>query len=339
MQPLVTIPIAAYSTRPDHLSAAIRSALLQSWPRIEVLVSDDSPDQSLRSVVDSFGDPRVSYRHNSPRLGPSENYWAAFREAKGEFIAVLNHDDLFAPDFLEKLLPPLLSDPRLVLSFCDHWVIDVDGRQLAEKTDQLTKLYGRSSLNEGPVAPFFNLFVAKTIPLAMGTVFRKSELPAKLPATAGPAYDFWLAYLLCRGGRGAYFVPERLSSWRQHAANLTGGQSLGWLQGEAECWATASCDSNLVSILPATSRNAALAYFACAKSAWRSGHRVSILRFAMLSLRARPSFRGVLAFLLPIVPRRLDWVGLVSPSQAKAPTPRIGLVESSGVAAPPRIEE
>src|SRR5262249_41108536 len=63
--PLVSIVITAYATRPDYLSTAIQSALGQTWGNLEVIVSDDSPDQSLRVLVEQFADPRVRYRHNS----------------------------------------------------------------------------------------------------------------------------------------------------------------------------------------------------------------------------------------------------------------------------------
>src|SRR6266849_5528963 len=125
-QPLVSIVTTAYKSRPDHLVAAIQSALGQTWGHVEMLVSDDSPDDSLRVVVEKAGDHRVRYRHNSPALGVARNHWRSFREVSGEYIAVLNHDDCFAPDFVERLVAPLEHDSRLALAFCDHWVMDVD---------------------------------------------------------------------------------------------------------------------------------------------------------------------------------------------------------------------
>ncbi len=301
-QPLVTIPIAAYKTRPDQLSAAIESALNQTWLNIEVIVSDDSPEPSLRSVVEQFSDPRLSYRHNSPGLGVNHNYWLCFAEAEGEYIAVLNHDDLFAPTFIERLVSPLIIHPELSLAFCDHWVIDADGHKLIPETEQTTEHWGRLNLQEGIHRPFFDLLVTQTIPMAMGTVFRRSLLPNLLPEEAGPAYDLWLTYLLCQESHGAYYVRDRLSCWRSQIGSLTNQAGFDWLYGSAKCWQTVAKDARLVSIQRVAKWKAARAFCSCAVSAWRSGQRGRCFSFGWRSLQMMPTFKGLATLCLPMVP-------------------------------------
>ncbi len=305
MRPLITIPIAAYKTRPSYLALAVESALAQSWQEIEVIVSDDSPDQALRSVVEQFRDSRVTYHHNSPRLGVARNHWRSFSQAKGDFIAVLNHDDLFAETFLEKLVQPLLLDPSLALAFCDHWVIDENGHQLIEATHNNTKVWGRDRLPAGAITPFYELFLSQSIPMVMGTVFRKSMLPAHLPEEAGPAYDLWLSYLLCREGFGAYFAPEKLSSWRTHSENLTSQGGLDWYHGAAECWSTASRDTNLSSVRRIARRKAAKGYYTAGVAAWKAGHSWNALCYGWRSLMALPTRKGLLVCFISFVPIRL----------------------------------
>ena len=84
--PLVSIVIATYRSRHDHLRVAIASALAQSMADIEVLVSDDSPDDALSELVAGFHDERLRYRHNAPALGVARNHWESFGEARGEFV-------------------------------------------------------------------------------------------------------------------------------------------------------------------------------------------------------------------------------------------------------------
>jgi glycosyltransferase involved in cell wall biosynthesis len=303
--PLISIPITAYKSQAAHLSAAIESAVTQTWQKIEVIVSDDSPDQSLRAVVDQFHDPRVRYRHNSPALGVARNHWSCFREAKGEFIAVLNHDDLFSPTFLERLLPPLRENPELALAFCDHWVISVDGSQLIEETERVSAFWGRSKLAEGIHRPFFDLFAAQTIPMVMGAVFCRSLLPEGLPDQAGPADDLWFTYMLCRQGHGAYYVRDRLSSWRAHPGNVTSQGGADWSYGAAECWNAVTRDSRLSSIHPVARQKAAESYSSCAVSWWRGGQRLRCFRYGWQSLRMQPTWKGFISYLLPMVPTRL----------------------------------
>ena len=76
--PLVSIVIATYRSRHDHLRVAIGSALAQTMADIEVIVSDDSPDDALSGLVASFHDERLRYRHNAPALGVASNHWVSF---------------------------------------------------------------------------------------------------------------------------------------------------------------------------------------------------------------------------------------------------------------------
>jgi len=165
--PLVSIVIATYKSRHDHLGMALRSAIGQTWPQLEVVVTDDSPDDSLDEFVASFGDARLRYRRNAPPLGAAMNHWAAFRECHGEFIVVLNHDDSLEPTFVELLARPLIERPKVSLAFCDHWLMDESGKRLPSETQQNSARWGRASLAAGLHQPFSALVVNQTIPLAM----------------------------------------------------------------------------------------------------------------------------------------------------------------------------
>ncbi|WP_261353357.1 glycosyltransferase family 2 protein [Telmatocola sphagniphila] len=299
----MTIPIAAYKSRPDHLQMAIQSALSQSIKDIEIIVSDDSPDDSLRRIVDTFRDARISYHHNNPRLGVAKNHWRAFENARGEFIAVLNHDDVIAVNFLEKLVNPLLADPNLAIAFCDHWVIDLEGRQLLDESNHIKQIWGRDKIIPGVVMPFYHLFVAQSVPMVMGAVFRKNLFPSNPPDLAGPAYDLWMTYLLCREGRGAYYTPERLSSWRAHPKNITSQGGLDWFYGSAKCWATAGRDANFLPYKSQILRKAAIGYFNCALFELRRGKTWSAFLFGLRSIKTKPTSKGFTACLLPVLPK------------------------------------
>lgn len=233
--PAVTAVIATYRAG-DYLREAIASALAQTLTDLEVLVSDDADDPEVRRLAESFGDPRVRYRSNPSRLGPARNHWAGFAAARGRYLAVLNHDDLWRPGFLEALTAALDRDREAVLAFCDHDVIDASGRVLVAETDRLTRIWGRDRLAPGRHRPFAHLVVTQAVPFAMGAVFRREAIdPAGLP-DVGPAYDLWMAYELSRGGAGAWYLPDRLTAWRVHPTQLTGLGGLDWAAGSLECW-------------------------------------------------------------------------------------------------------
>jgi glycosyltransferase involved in cell wall biosynthesis len=301
--PLVTIVIAAYESQPEYLSAALESAVRQTWHEVEIMVGDDSPDQTLREVVASFNDPRIIYRHNRPSLGVAKNHWARFREAQGKYIAVLNHDDCFAPTFLERLVTPLERHPELALAFCDHWIMDAEGRMLSEETEKTAADYKRAQLTEGIHRPLFGLVVSQTISLVMGTVIRRKLLPAILPDDAGPAYDMWLTYLLCKSGLGAFYVSDRLHSHRVHADNLTKRLGVDGWSANARFWREVSCDRNFALFHRAARRKASQAYIQCALASYRVNRRWDSFLFGAQSLRMLPSFLGMVACFLPLVPQ------------------------------------
>jgi len=303
--PLVSIVMTAYRSDSEHFALAVDSARAQTCKSLEILIGDDSPDDSLRELVDQRNDDRLHYLHHAPPLGVAGNHWAAFERARGQYIVVLNHDDWLAPAFVATLVTALQRHPQAVLAFCDHWVIDHGGHRQADATERTAAAWGRAGLAAGMHCPFGGLLVAQTIPMAMGTMFRRSALPAQLPVHAGPAYDLWLTYLLARTDGGAFYVPERLSAWRDHAANQTSAAALPWLQGAADCWQAVANDPALAGIRTAALGKAASGYGACAVRSWRNGKPLACARFALRSVRARVTLRGLGLLLLPLLPVRL----------------------------------
>jgi glycosyltransferase involved in cell wall biosynthesis len=303
--PLVSIVVATYKSRHEHIRMALQSALGQTWPRLEVVVTDDSPDDSLAAVVASFADARLRYRRNEPSLGVAKNHWTAFRECRGEYVVVLNHDDALEPAFVETLIQPLIEHAEIVLAFCDHWLMDEAGRRMLFETEHNSARWGRASLVAALHQPFPSLVVNQTIPLAMGAMFRLSALPPQLPAQAGPAYDLWLAYLLCRHGGGAWYHPERLSSWRTHSGNLTSAGNVDWLNGAATCWREASQVPLFAPWKQAMRLKGAQGFAACAVRSWARGGRVAGFQFALRSLLAMPTLKGFAALCLTFLPQRL----------------------------------
>jgi glycosyltransferase involved in cell wall biosynthesis len=241
MTPLVTVVVATY--RPDRfLKTALASAASQTLGDLEVIVADDGGDPAVRGLVESFDDPRIVYKRNAERLGPARNHWAAFAAARGKYLSILNHDDQWRPTFLERLTEPLERDADLVLAFCDHDVIDADGDSMPEAAAEASERWGRRKLKEGPRRPFQSLVVRQAIPIAMGSVFRRDALELPSLPDVGPAYDLWLAYELARHRRGAWFVRDRLSAWRQHPNQLTQSRNRAWAAGAVACWKAMAAD-------------------------------------------------------------------------------------------------
>lgn len=221
--PKVSIILTVFK-RTEFLAVALQSALNQSFDDFEVIVTDDSASPAIEAICAQFQSQKVRYRHNDGTLGVVLNLRAAAAEARGTYIAILNDDDLWEPDFLMRLVSALDADASRVLAFSDHWIVDVHGVEDVHETDLNSARYGRADLPAGDVADFGELVVVRNgVPLAMASVFRASAVPWERigPEVTG-AYDYWISCLLASGGGKAYYEPARLTRYRVHGAMETG---------------------------------------------------------------------------------------------------------------------
>ena len=224
--PTVSVVVTVYR-RTDYLRSALESALGQTLRDIEVIVTDDSASAPIRAIVEGMGDARLRYRANTPTLGVALNVRAALLEARGRYVSILNDDDLWEPDFLQRLVEPLEQDPRRTLAFCDHWIIDAHGRVDEAATAATTQRYHRDRLVPGDHDDPKRLVLEwNAVPLAMGSVFRRDALPASalVPEVVG-AYDYWISVQLAALDRPFYFHRDRLTRYRSHPTMETGRRS------------------------------------------------------------------------------------------------------------------
>lgn len=98
-----SILVPAYHTPETYMKAMIQSVLDQTYPGWELLIADASRDSGVREVVHAFDDERIRYLPLSSNEGISENTNAALAHAEGEYIALLDHDDLLTCDALYQM--------------------------------------------------------------------------------------------------------------------------------------------------------------------------------------------------------------------------------------------
>jgi len=111
MKPLVSICIPNYNYE-RFIGETIESVLKQTYNNYEVIICDNcSTDRSLE-IINSYSDSRIKVYRNSENINLYENINKAISYSCGELIAILHSDDLYAPDFLEKIVQAYTHNPE-----------------------------------------------------------------------------------------------------------------------------------------------------------------------------------------------------------------------------------
>jgi glycosyltransferase involved in cell wall biosynthesis len=204
------------------LKESLDSARRQSHADLEILVSDDGSTDGSQSFVCALEalDNRVRLLPPNPQPGLFSNVNHLLRQSNGDAFCILADDDRLLPDFVAKLVEPLLQDNRIVASFCDHSVVDSTGVLLTEATENNSLIYSRTSLPAG-IVPDALMQTLKGS-MCMGfSLYRSSIFRQELfDVNCGGAADFDYAIRAAQLGK-LYYVKERLGEYRDHANSAT----------------------------------------------------------------------------------------------------------------------
>lgn len=199
----VTVIIPVFNSA-RTLRPAIESVLAQNFTDFELVCVDDGSSDASRSILHEYV-PRIRVLEQENR-GPSAARNLALRNSEGEYVALLDADDWWMPDMLEKLVTTLDADRRSVLAYCDLQIVDSLGRELD------TSLAATHSSR----APSVEDMLERLWPIMpSGVVMRRAALEAAggFPEQLRAFEDVYL-WLLMREQGTFIFIPEKLAVWR-----------------------------------------------------------------------------------------------------------------------------
>lgn len=98
-----SILVPAYETREEYLCAMLDSVLAQTYGNFEVILADASSSDRVEKAVSAYTDGRIQYYRLGENKGISGNTQEALLHATGEYIALLDHDDLLTADALYEM--------------------------------------------------------------------------------------------------------------------------------------------------------------------------------------------------------------------------------------------
>ncbi len=206
--PKISILVPVYDTPVQLLREMIDSVIAQSYPNWELCVGDGSPEnKELEAVLSAYHsrDPRIRYRVLEKNGGISGNTNEALALASGEFVGLLDHDDLLAPDALYHVAR-MLRDPRTDVVYTDE-----------------DKIYGRRRRHREPYfKPDFSIDLLRSQNyIAHFFVARRSivEQVGGFRSAYDGSQDYDLILRCVEKARGIVHVPRILYHWRMTAVS------------------------------------------------------------------------------------------------------------------------
>jgi glycosyltransferase involved in cell wall biosynthesis len=215
-QPLVSVVIATYNMG-YFLPQAIESVLAQTYTHFSLHIIDDGSSDDTADVVKGFSqDPRVHYcRQLNQGQAKAKN--RGILESSGEYVALLDADDLWVSTKLEKQVPILRANPAIGVVYTDCVHIDGDGRPLQspKRTYHSGKVAGRLLVDN-----FVNL----------GTCLVRRKCFERLGAfdesyAMAIDYDLWLRIST---EYEFYFLNEKLLRYRMWPGQMSHNYRKRW---------------------------------------------------------------------------------------------------------------
>lgn len=205
--PRVSVLTPVYRTDERYLREAIESVLGQTFRDFEFILLDDCPSDSREAVVKSYDDPRIVYLRNGTNLGITPSRNRLIDLAKGEYLAVFDHDDVCRADRLEKQVAYLDAHPAC--GVVSSWIREIPRNRVIEYPldDHAVKV----SLTHSCIVQHSSAMIRKSVLAECGLRYEQPFSPSE-------DHALWVRLL---PHVGFHIIPEPLLDYRWHTDNTT----------------------------------------------------------------------------------------------------------------------
>ena len=242
---LVSIIMPSYNTA-SFIEETIQSVLNQTYTNWELIIVDDCSTDNTDEVLENIKDSRIRYFKNDKNSGAAVSRNKALREARGQWIAYLDSDDLWMPEKLEKQIH-FMETNGYAFSYTNYEEIDVDGNKTGVSVTGPKKITKTGMFNYCWPGCLTVMFDANKIGLIQIQDIKKNN-----------DYAMWLK--VCKKA-DCYLLDELLGQYRKGRVGSVSTHSIktmiGWhykLYREAE-------DMGILSSLFNTGRNLVFGFY------------------------------------------------------------------------------
>ncbi len=218
-EPLVSVVIPAYETPEKYLQELLDSLQEQTYTNWELCLADGSKSDAVAQKAEEYGskDARIRYQKLDKNGGISENTNGGFAMAEGEYIALMDHDDLLTPNALYEMVKCLNEscsgeERKLAMIYSDEDKINGDGT--LHSRPHFKPDYNREFLRHNNYFCHFLMFSAELL-AKTGGLNREYD--------GAQDYDFVLRCV--EAGAVVRHVPKILYHWRIHEGSTAGNSA------------------------------------------------------------------------------------------------------------------
>ncbi len=211
--PIFSVVMPAYNAE-RFVGEAIESVLAQTLPEWELLVVNDCSTDRTLEVCNSYRDPRIRVFSTPQNLNAAGARNLALEHARGEFVALLDSDDLMAPNRLERHLD--FFQKNSLVGACGSYVETFESKEKVAGRGKIEYPCANGSLKASMF--FYDPFVTSSVSVR-ATLFEETQKPVFLQDYApSEDYELWARWIdRCEFAN----MPEVLTYYRVHESQLT----------------------------------------------------------------------------------------------------------------------
>lgn len=204
------------------VAASINSVLEQTCSDLELVIIDDGSTDNTAKIIGGYDDPRLRY-HFQDNQDAFNALNEGLEKAEGQFIAIINSDDVYHPRRLERCLQEHESSGARFI-FSDVTPINDNGEELINHPWQQWHQGNRDYYFEE--SDLYRGFLHGNFMVTTSNVFMTRELQQQVGGFTNLRYlhdyDFVFRLLLAAEAQTCYLADERLLSYRIHDGNTLG---------------------------------------------------------------------------------------------------------------------
>ena len=212
MNPKVSVIIKAFNHE-NYVAEAIESILNQKFQNFEIVITDDGSTDATKDIIRRFKDPRINLEISKNNQGISLAMNATLNRARGEFVAILNSDDIALPDRLERQVKFLDTHPEVTSLFSIPIMVDDKGVQTQARGDFHKALELPNFSRATWLRYFFlqgNCLCAPTAMIRRSAIIDCGGYDPRLGSLND--FDYWIRMLL--KGYTIHVLPEPVTLFR-----------------------------------------------------------------------------------------------------------------------------